>query len=96
MEVVLILTLACLTYFTRTLGHLVVSRFGALHPRVLAALNAVPAAVIITIVIPSIINGGIAERVALAVAVLCGLRMSMIPTVMIGLAALVVLRAMNP
>ena len=28
MEVVLILTLACLTYFTRTLGHLVVSRFG--------------------------------------------------------------------
>lgn len=88
----LILALGAVTYFTRASGHLIVSQFGALHPRVLAALDAVPAAVITTIVIPPVINGGLEERVAFVVAVLVGFRLSMIPTILIGLAVLSALR----
>lgn len=88
----LILALAAVTYFTRSVGHLIVAQFGTLHPRVLAALDAVPAAVITTIVIPPVINGGMAEKVAFIVTILVGFRLSIIPTLLIGLAVLSLLR----
>ena len=43
-----ILAGAFLTYLTRIGGHLILSRFEHIHPRVEAALNAVPAAVLTT------------------------------------------------
>ena len=44
---------AVLTFLTRIGGHLVLSRFERIHPRVEVALNAVPAAVLTTLVAPA-------------------------------------------
>lgn len=63
-----ILAGAILTYLTRIGGHLVLSRFNRIHPRVEAGLDAVPAAVLTTIVAPAAFNGGPAELTALAIA----------------------------
>ena len=46
------------TYLTRIGGHLVLSRFSSIHPRVEAALNAVPAAVLTTLVAPAAVFSG--------------------------------------
>jgi uncharacterized membrane protein len=56
---------AALTYLTRVGGHLVLSRFERVHPRVEAGLNAVPAAVLTTLVAPAAMEGGPAEIAAL-------------------------------
>ncbi|MEM8839823.1 MAG: AzlD domain-containing protein [Pseudomonadota bacterium] len=90
----LILALGALTYLTRCSGHLIVSQFGALHPRVLAALNAVPAAVLVTIVVPAAIDGGLPERLALLTGLILSFRVSMVPTILIGIAVLALLRAL--
>lgn len=88
----LILILGGVTYITRASGHLIVSQFGQLHPRVSAALDAVPAAVITAIVVPPVLDGGFAERAAFAIALLVGIRLSMIPTLIIGVSTLAVAR----
>ena len=49
----IILAGAVVTYLTRVGGHLVLSRFEHIHPRVEAGLNAVPAAVLTTLVAPA-------------------------------------------
>ena len=82
---------ALATYFTRIGGHLVVSRF-TLHPRVEAALNAVPAAVLTTLVAPSMLNAGPAEWAALIVSALVSLRGGMLSVFFAGAATLVLLR----
>lgn len=89
-----ILAGALATYLTRIGGHLVVSRFHRLHPRVEAALDAVPAAVLTTIVAPAVVTGGPAELVALGVAGLVGWRLSLLPMFLAGAAVLVAARAL--
>ena len=49
---------AVVTYLTRVGGHLVMSRFEHIHPRVEAGLNAVPAAVLTTLVAPAACSAG--------------------------------------
>jgi uncharacterized membrane protein len=70
----IVLAGAAMTYLTRAGGHLVLSRFRRIHPRVEAGLNAVPAAVLATLVAPAAMNAGPAEAVALVAAALIGLR----------------------
>lgn len=83
---------AIVTYLTRIGGHLVLSRFKTIHPRVEAGLNAVPAAVLTTLVAPPAISGGVAEWAALAVAALVALRGNLIVMVASGAAVLILLR----
>lgn len=64
----IILAGAVMTYLTRVGGHLVLSRFKTIHPRVEAGLNAVPAAVLTTLVAPAAVSGGPAEIASLIVA----------------------------
>ena len=52
---------AAMTYLARAGGHLVLSRFERIHPRVEAGLNAVPAAVLTTLFAPALLTGGPAE-----------------------------------
>ena len=52
---------AVFTYAARVGGHLVLSRFDNIHPRVEAGLNAVPAAVLTTLVAPAAIQAGPVE-----------------------------------
>jgi uncharacterized membrane protein len=70
----IILAGAVATYASRIGGHLVLSRFERIHPRVEAGLNAVPAAVLTTLVAPVATTGGPAEWLALIAAGLVALR----------------------
>lgn len=88
----LIVLAGVLTYATRFAGHLLLSRLETIPPRLDAALNAVPAAMLITIVTPVFVDGSWLER---GVIVLCGflaLRLSMLQTVVIGLLAVILAR----
>jgi uncharacterized membrane protein len=64
----IILAGAVLTFLTRIGGHLVLSRFERIHPRVEVALNAVPAAVLTTLVAPAAATPDWRGLVALAFA----------------------------
>ncbi len=88
----IILAGAVLTYLTRIGGHLVLSRFSRIPPRVEAGLDAVPAAVLTTLVAPAILSAGPAELAALVVAGLVALRGGMMSMFLSGAAVLVVLR----
>jgi uncharacterized membrane protein len=83
---------AILTYLTRIGGHLVLSRFERTHPRVEAGLNAVPAAVLTTLVAPQAIQGGPIEWTALVVAGLVAIRVGLLSMFVAGTATLIVLR----
>ncbi len=88
-----ILAGAVLTYLTRIGGYLVLSRFKRIHPRVEAGLDAVPAAVLTTIVAPSAFNAGPAELAALAAAGLLAWRgVGMLGVFVAGGAMLLALR----
>lgn len=83
---------AVLTYLTRIGGHLVLSRFERVHPRVEAGLNAVPAAVLTTLVAPAVLTAGPAELAALTVAGLLSLRFGMLPMFVIAAVVLIAMR----
>lgn len=88
----LILAAAGLTYLTRIGGHVVLARFERIPPRLDAALNAVPAAVLTAIVAPVLVDGDRAERLVI---VLCGFlafRLALLPTVVIGTVLVALLR----
>jgi uncharacterized membrane protein len=72
------------TYFTRFAGHLLLQRVERIPPRIEAALNAVPAAVITTIVAPVLVTGDWPERIAILVAGVLSLRLPVIAVVAIG------------
>lgn len=84
---------AVLTYLTRIGGHLVLSRFERIHPRVEAGLDAVPAAVLTTLVAPAAMEGGLAEVAALVPGVLIALAGGgMMPLFLSSAAVLILLR----
>ena len=80
------------TYLTRIGGYLVLSRFKRIHPRVEAGLDAVPAAVLTTLVAPAATTGGPIEWAALAVAAVVAWRGSLISMFVTGAAVLILLR----
>lgn len=83
---------AVATYLTRIGGHLVISRFERIHPRVEAGLNAVPAAVLTTLVAPAALSAGPAELAALVVAAIVSLRGGLMIMFLAGAATLIALR----
>ncbi|MBZ9916925.1 MULTISPECIES: AzlD family protein [unclassified Mesorhizobium] len=80
------------TYLTRIGGHLVISRFDNIHPRVEAGLNAVPAAVLTTLVAPELLNAGPAEWAALVVTAVVSLRGGLMAMFLAGAAMLILAR----
>jgi uncharacterized membrane protein len=87
----IILAGAVATYLTRIGGHLVISRL-TLHPRIEAALDAVPAAVLTTLVAPAMLHAGPAEWAALIVSALASLRGGTLSVFFAGAAVLILLR----
>jgi uncharacterized membrane protein len=83
---------AFLTYLTRIGGHLILSRFDHIHPRVEAALNAVPAAVLTTLVAPAALTQGWPETVTLIVAALASLYLPLLGMFAVGWVCIVALR----
>lgn len=89
----IIVAAAIATYCTRVGGHLILSRFERIHPRVEAGLNAVPAAVLTTLVAPAVMAGGPAELAAFAVAGVVAVAWhGMMPMFLSGAAVLILLR----
>jgi uncharacterized membrane protein len=83
---------ALATYLTRIGGHLVISRLERIPPRVEAGLNAVPAAVLTTLVAPAVLTAGPAEWLALIVAGLVALRGGLLSMFIAGAAVLLIAR----
>lgn len=86
----IILAGALVTYATRVGGHLVLSRFEHVHPRVEAGLNAVPAAVLTTLVAPAALGAGPVEWAALVLAGAVSLRGGLLPMFLVGAAVLII------
>ncbi len=71
-----ILGAAVATYGTRIGGYILITTLKRIPPRMEAALAAVPAAVLTTLVAPSFFTGGWDSKLALVVALFVGLRFS--------------------
>ncbi|CAK7256767.1 AzlD family protein [Shinella yambaruensis] len=83
---------AIATYLTRVGGYVFITRMKRIPPRAEAALNAVPAAVLTTLVAPAAVTGGLDVSLTMAVALLVGLRLSLLPVLAIGWVVVMVLR----
>jgi uncharacterized membrane protein len=70
----LILAAGLATYATRIGGYLLIRRLKTIPPRLQAALDAVPAAVLTTLVAPTFVMGGWDMKLALVVAAIVSLR----------------------
>lgn len=90
----LILAGAAATYLTRIGGYLLMSRLKNVPPRVDAALNAVPAAVLTTLVAPAFFAGGLDVKAAMAVSLVIGLGASSIPMLIGGWIVVMLMRQM--
>lgn len=83
---------AVATYLTRIGGYLLIKRFKTIPPRVEAGLNAVPAAVLTTLVAPAALTGGPETAIALVVSLVAGLRVSGLTLIVVGWAVAMALR----
>lgn len=83
---------AVVTYLTRVGGLLLLLGSRRIHPRVEAGLDAVPAAVLTTLVAPATIAGGPFEWIAIGAAIIAALRGGLIATLIAGAATLILLR----
>lgn len=88
----LIIAAALVTYLTRIGGYLLVMRYQVLHPRVEAGLEAVPAAVLTSIVVPAVMTGGWAEIITVIFCVIASFRLSIMLLFALGWALIVALR----
>ncbi|UOM35896.1 AzlD domain-containing protein [Acuticoccus sp. I52.16.1] len=91
--VAVIIACAAVSIGARMGGYLILSRFERIHFRVAAALDAVPAAVMTTLVVPAVVNGGWRELAVLGATVLVSLRFGTTATVVSAMAGIVALRA---
>jgi len=92
-EMVMIIVAAALaTYATRFGGYVLITRMKRIPPRVEAALNAVPAAVLTTLVAPAAVTGGLDVSLALVAALLVGLRLGVLPMLAAGWVVVMTLR----
>ncbi|MFT4163236.1 AzlD family protein [Shinella sp.] len=83
---------AIATYLTRIGGYVFITRMKRIPPRAEAALNAVPAAVLTTLVAPAAVAGGLDVTLTMAVAFLVGLRISLLPMLGVGWIVVMILR----
>lgn len=90
----IVLAGAVATYLTRIGGHLVLSRFKTIHPRVQAALNAVPAAVLTTLVAPAAAFSGPAEAATIVICFVAAFYMPAMAMFAVGWVAILVFRAL--
>ncbi len=88
----LILALGLVTFATRAGGYVMIVVFKRIHPRVEAALDAVPAAVLTTLVVPVAMTSGWKEALTIVAAALAGLRLGLIGILIFGMAMIVTLR----
>lgn len=86
-----IVLMASITYLTR-IGGYVMLRNRTLSPRATAVMEAAPGCVLISVIAPDFVSDNPADLAALAITVLAATRLSMLPTVIVGLASAGILR----
>lgn len=90
-----IVLMALATYATRAGGLWVASRF-ELSERAGAWLDQIPGAILISLVAPAVLTGGLAEALAAVVVVIVALRTGSLPAAMVtGVGTVLVLRALE-
>ena len=87
-----ILLMALATYLTRVAGLVLVGRL-RLEGRAKAAFDAIPPAILTAVIAPAVLTGGPTEAIAGLVTVIAAFRLPLLGTVLVGVAAIVVLRA---
>lgn len=88
---VTVVLMATSTYLTRVLGYMAL-RNRPLSSRMRAVMENVPGCVLISVIAPAFVSDKPANILALAVTLLAATRLSLLPTVVIGIAATGVLR----
>lgn len=91
MTLLTIVLMAVTTYVTRVLGYLAL-RNRTLGARAVAVMEAAPGCVLISVIAPHFVARNPADLIALALTLLAATRLSMLPTVLIGVAAAGLLR----
>lgn len=86
-----IVLMASVTYLTRIGGYLVL-RNRTLSPRATAVMEASPGCVLISVIAPDFVSNSPADLIALAITLAAATRLSMLPTVTIGVVAAGLLR----
>ena len=88
--------MALATYATRAGGLWLASRL-ALSERMEAWLGYIPGAILVSLVAPTVLTGGLAETLAAVAVILVALRTGSLPVAMVaGVGAVLVLRAVLP
>lgn len=88
-----ILAMALVTYLTRIAGLFIAGRL-ALSGRAKAAFEAIPPAVLISVIAPTALATGWAETLAALITGLAATRLPLLATVAVGVASVVALRAL--
>lgn len=88
----IILAAAIVTYGTRVAGYIIIQSMSRIPQRMEAALNAVPTAVLSSIVAPAFVYGGLDVTVTMILAGLVGLRASSFTMLGVGWVFIVALR----
>jgi uncharacterized membrane protein len=91
--VLTIVAMASVTYLTRISGY-VLLRNRTVSPRLQTVLEAIPGCVLISVIAPVFAPTRPADFFALALTVAAAARLPMLPTVLIGVAATGILRAL--
>lgn len=88
-----ILGMAAVTYLTRIIGFLAL-RNRTLSRRAVTVMEAAPGCVLISVIAPDFVADRPADLIALAITLAAASRLSMLPTVLIGVASAGLLRAL--
>jgi len=86
-----IFAMAVATYATRVSG-LWLLRFVRVTPRMQAALDALPVAILTAVIAPSLMKGGPADMLAAAVTLVAAARLPLLAAVILGVSSAVALR----
>jgi uncharacterized membrane protein len=86
-----IIAMAMVTYFTRIAGLFVADRL-VLTGRAKAAFDAIPPAVLVSVIAPTALTTGWAEALAAAITAFVAFRLPLLATIAVGVVSVVVLR----
>ncbi|ABC37608.1 AzlD family protein [Burkholderia thailandensis] len=86
-----IVLMASSTYLSRILGY-VVLRNRTLSPRMMAVMENVPGCVLVSVIAPAFVSDKPANLLALAITLLAATRLSILPTVIVGIVSAGLLR----
>jgi uncharacterized membrane protein len=88
-----IVAMAAVTYLTRIAGVFLAGRL-ALRGRARAAFDAIPPAVLVAVIAPTVLATGPAETLAALLTAIAATRLPLLATVAVGVAAVVALRSL--